>query len=151
MVSGRVPGKAGETIGMIKEINKDPDFLSQKAEVATSEDAWVADDLLDTLKSMKDRCVGLAANMIGVNKAIIVFVSNGFYVEMFNPEIEDRTGLYETEEGCLSHDETHRTSRYQKIKVRWQDREMKKHSKRYTGWTAQIIQHELDHLNGVLI
>ena len=136
---------------MIKEITKDQEILKLKAEVATADDAAVADDLLDTLKSLKDSCVGLAANMIGVNKAIIVFVSNGFYVEMFNPEIEDRMGSYETEEGCLSHDSTHKVTRYQKIKVRWQDRDMKKHSKRYTGWTAQIIQHEIDHLNGILV
>ena len=136
---------------MIKEITKDQEILKLKAEVATADDVAVADDLLDTLKSLKDSCVGLAANMIGANKAIIVFVSNGFYVEMFNPEIEDRMGSYEAEEGCLSQDTTHKVTRYQKIKVRWQDREMKKHSKRYTGWTAQIIQHEIDHLNGILV
>ena len=136
---------------MIKSITKDEHLLNKQAEAAVAEDAWIADDLLDTLKSLKDSCVGLAANMIGENKAIIVFVSNGFYVEMFNPEIEDRTGSYETEEGCLSHDDTHKVTRYQKIKVRWQDRNMVKHSKKYTGWTAQIIQHEIDHCNGILI
>lgn len=136
---------------MIKSITKDEHLLSKQAEAAVAEDAWIADDLLDTLKSLKDSCVGLAANMIGENKAIIVFVSNGFYVEMFNPEIEDRTGSYETEEGCLSHDDTHKVTRYQKIKVRWQDRNMVKHSKKYTGWTAQIIQHEIDHLKGILV
>lgn len=136
---------------MIRTITKDENLLNKKAEVAVAEDSRVADDLLDTLKSLKDSCVGLAANMIGENKAIIVFVSNGFYVEMFNPEIEDRTGSYETEEGCLSHEETHKVTRYQKIKVRWQDRNMVKHSKKYTGWTAQIIQHEIDHLNGILV
>ena len=136
---------------MIKSITKDEHLLNKQAEAAVAKDAWIADDLLDTLKSLKDSCVGLAANMIGENKAIIVFVSNGFYVEMFNPEIEDRTGSYETEEGCLSHDDTHKVTRYQKIKVRWQDRNMVKHSKKYTGWTAQIIQHEIDHLKGILV
>lgn len=136
---------------MIKEITKDEEILKLKAEPATAEDAGIADDLLDTLKSKKDECVGLAANMIGINKAIIVYVNNGVYGEMFNPVIEDRSGSREVEEGCLSHETTHRVTRYQMIKVRWQDREMKKHSKKFTGWVAQIIQHEMDHLNGILV
>lgn len=136
---------------MVKEITKDKAILSQKAEVATVDDIAVADDLLDTLRSMKEECVGLAANMIGVNKAIIVFVNNDRLVEMFNPVIEDRSGSREVEEACLSHDETHKAVRYHMIKVRWQDRSMQRHSKKFTGWTAQVIQHEIDHLNGILV
>jgi len=136
---------------MIREITKDQEILKLKAEVATAADASIADDLMDTLKSKKEECVGLAANMIGVNKAIIVYVNNGVYGEMFNPVIEDRSGSREVEEGCLSHDTTHKAIRYHMIKVRWQDRNMQKHSKKFTGWTAQIIQHEIDHLNGILV
>ncbi len=136
---------------MVKEITKDQEILKLKAEPATADDAAVADDLMDTLKALKDECVGLAANMIGVNKAIIAFVNNNFYVEMFNPVIEDRSGSREVEESCLSHDQPHKAVRYHMIKVRWQDRNMQRHSKKFTGWTAQVIQHEIDHLNGVLI
>lgn len=136
---------------MIRDIIKDQAILSLKAEVATVDDIPVADDLLDTLRSKKDECVGLAANMIGVNKAIIVFVNNGSLVEMFNPVIEDRSGSREVEEGCLSHDSLHKATRYHMVKIRWQDRSMKAHSKKFTGWTAQVIQHEIDHLNGILV
>ena len=126
-------------------------FLRQKAEKATKGDFPVAIDLLDTLKAHEDGCVGMAANMIGVNKAIIA-VNMGFMnVAMFNPKIVKRSGKYETEEGCLSLDGVRPCTRYKEIEVDYLDQNFKKKHGKYTGWTAQIIQHEVDHCNGVVI
>ena len=136
---------------MIRQINKDIEVLSQKAVPATVEDIPVADDLLETLKAHADACVGMAANMIGVPKAIIVFDNEGEYLEMFNPVITQKSGSFDATEGCLSLEGQRPVKRYQYIKVRWQDRTMKTHQKRFSGWTAQIIQHEVDHLDGVII
>ncbi|MBQ9816765.1 MAG: peptide deformylase [Proteobacteria bacterium] len=136
---------------MIREINRNTEILQQKAALATTGDISVADDLMETLKAHADACVGMAANMIGIPKAIIVFDNEGEYMEMFNPEITQKSGSFETTEGCLSLDGQRKTKRYRYIKVRWQDREMKSHQKRFSGWTAQIIQHEIDHLSGIVI
>ena len=126
-------------------------FLRQKAEKATKGDFPVAIDLLDTLKAHEDGCVGMAANMIGVNKAIIA-VNMGFMnVAMFNPKIVKRNGKYETEEGCLSLDGVRKCVRYQEIEVEYEDINFKRQRQKYSGWTAQIIQHECDHLNGIII
>ena len=136
---------------MVRELMKDTVFLAQKALPAAVEDIPTADDLLDTLRDHADGCVGMAANMIVVNKAIIVFDDEGTLREMFNPEIVYRKGLYLAEEGCLSLQGQRRAKRHKTIKVQWQDREMRTHVKNFTGWTAQIIQHEIDHCNGILI
>lgn len=136
---------------MIREICKDPIFLSRKAEPATLEDIALAGDLLDTLKAHKDGCVGMAANMIGVCKRIIAFENQGSYMVMFNPEILKKSQPYETEEGCLSLPGSRKTTRYQVIKVRWQNEKFQERIKTFSGWTAQIIQHEIDHCEGVLI
>ena len=137
---------------MIKSLTHDPIFLSLKSEVATKEDLQVAEDLLDTLTAHKDGCVGMAANMIGVRKRIIAFDNEGTYMVMFNPEIIKKSEPYETEEGCLSLlGGSHKCKRYKAIKVKWQTAEMQIRIKTFTGFTAQIIQHEVDHCNGVLI
>ena len=136
---------------MIREICKDEAFLAQKAEPATTEDLSVAQDLLDTLAAHKDGCVGMAANMIGVNKRIIVFDSEGKYMVMFNPVIVRRSGVYEAEEGCLSLTGTRKTKRFQTIKVQWQNEKFQTRIKTFTGWTAEIIQHEIDHCEGMII
>ncbi|MBQ7097061.1 MAG: peptide deformylase [Clostridia bacterium] len=137
---------------MIKELMHDPIFLGQKSEKATAEDLQTAQDLLDTLTAHKDGCVGMAANMIGVKKRIICFDDNGKYVTMFNPEIIKASESYETEEGCLSLvGAPRKTKRYKKIKVQYQTAEFKVRMKTYDGFTAQIIQHEIDHCNGILI
>ena len=136
---------------MVREIMRDEAFLSQKAEPATPEDLPVAQDLLDTLTAHKDGCVGMAANMIGVCKRIIAFDSEGKYMVMFNPEIIKKSGPYEAEEGCLSLAGTRRAKRWQSIKVRCQNERFQTRFKTFTGWTAQIIQHEIDHCEGVLI
>ena len=136
---------------MIKPIVKDPIFLSQKSTTATLLDVPVATDLLDTLKAHDDGCVGMAANMIGVNKRIIVFDNMGKPMVMFNPEIIKASDSYETEEGCLSLTGTRKTKRYRSIKVQFQNEAMQTRLKTFTGWTAQIIQHEIDHCNGILI
>ena len=126
-------------------------FLRQRAEKATEADRQTAIDLLDTLKAREDGCVGMAANMIGVNKAIIA-VNMGFMnVAMFNPKIVKRNGKYETEEGCLSLDGVRKCVRYQEIEVEYEDINFKRQRQKYSGWTAQIIQHECDHLNGIII
>ena len=126
-------------------------FLRQKAEKATEADRQTAIDLLDTIKAHEDGCVGMAANMIGVNKAIIA-VNMGFMnVAMFNPKIVKRNGKYETEEGCLSLDGVRKCVRYQEIEVEYEDINFKRQRQKYSGWTAQIIQHECDHLNGIII
>lgn len=136
---------------MIREICKDPIFLSRRAEPAALQDLEIAGDLLDTLKAHKDGCVGMAANMIGVCKAIIAFENQGGYMVMFNPEILKKSQPYETEEGCLSLPGSRKTTRYQVIKVRWQNEKFQERIKTFSGFTAQIIQHEIDHCQGILI
>ena len=136
---------------MIQKIMRDEAFLSQKAEPATLEDLAVAQDLLDTLTAHKDGCVGMAANMIGVCKRIIVFDNEGKYTVMFNPEIIKKSGSYEAEEGCLSLTGIRKAKRWQSIKVQYQNEQFQIRFKTFTGWTAQIIQHEIDHCEGVLI
>ena len=136
---------------MIREICKDEAFLAQKAEPATAEDLALAQDLLDTLAAHKEGCVGMAANMIGVNKRIIVFDNDGEYMVMFNPVIVRKSGPYEAQEGCLSLTGTRKTKRFQTIKVQWQNEKFQTRLKTFTGWTAEIIQHEIDHCEGILI
>ena len=136
---------------MIQPIMRDPLFLSQKSEAASREDLAVLQDLLDTLKANQNRCVGMAANMIGVRKRIIAFYAGPFCVGMLNPVILSKSGPYETEEGCLSLDGQRKTVRYQTIEVAYQDASFAPQKMTYTGWTAQIIQHEIDHCDGVLI
>ena len=129
----------------------DPIFLARKSTAATAEDLSVAEDLLDTLKANAAGCVGMAANMIGVSRRIIAFDNEGSYMVMFNPEIVRSSGEYETEEGCLSLSGIRRTKRFQSIKVSYQNEKFQTRLKTFTGWTAQIIQHEIDHCNGILI
>ena len=136
---------------MIREICKDEPFLAQKAELATPEDLQVAADLLDTLIHHKEGCVGLAANMIGVNKRIIAFDNDGSYMVMFNPQIIKKAEPYDTEEGCLSLSGVRPTKRWKSIKVSWQNEKFQQRLKTFTGWTAQIIQHEIDHCEGIII
>lgn len=136
---------------MVCEICKDEAFLVQKAEPATIDDLDVAQDLLDTLTAHKDGCVGMAANMIGVNKRIIAFDNDGAYMVMFNPVIVKQSGSYEAEEGCLSLTGTRKTKRYQSIKVQWQNEKFQTRLKTFIGWTAEIIQHEIDHCEGIII
>lgn len=137
---------------MVKELMHDPIFLAQKSEKATREDLQTAFDLLDTLKFHKNECVGMAANMIGVKKRIICFDNNGSYMTMLNPEIIKADGAYNTEENCLSLLGGPRsTRRYKKIKVKYTEADFKVKIKTFEGWTAQIIQHEIDHCNGILI
>ncbi|MBQ5315085.1 MAG: peptide deformylase [Oscillospiraceae bacterium] len=137
---------------MIKELIHSPEMLSEKAEIATKDDIQVANDLLETLISHKDGCVGMAANMIGENKRIIAFDNDGEYMVMFNPEIIKMSDPYETKEGCLSLLGGPRPcKRYKKIKVKWQNEDFKERIKYFDGFTAQIIQHEIDHCNGILI
>jgi len=139
-------------VKMVKELVHDPILLGVKSEAATKEDLQVAQDLLDTLTAHKEACVGMAANMIGVNKRIIVFDNEGAYMTMFNPEIIKASREYDTQEGCLSLLGGPRScKRYQSIKVQWQNAQFQTRTKTFTGWTAQIIQHEIDHCNGVLI
>ena len=136
---------------MIREICRDETFLSQKAAPATADDLATAQDLLDTLTAHKDGCVGMAANMIGVNKRIIAFDNAGTYMVMFNPVIVRQSGPYEAEEGCLSLAGVRKTKRFQTIKVQWQNEKFPTRLKTVTGWTAEIIQHEIDHCEGILI
>ena len=137
---------------MVKEVVHDPIFLALKSEPATAEDLQIAQDLLDTLIANKEGCVGMAANMIGVRKRIIAFDNEGTYMVMFNPEIVKMSGPYETAEGCLSLLGGPRPcKRYETIKVQWQNEKFQTRIKTFTGWTAQIIQHEIDHCNGILI
>ena len=136
---------------MVREICKDEAFLAQKAEPATTDDLGVAQDLLDTLVAHKDGCVGMAANMIGVNKRIIAFDNEGEYMVMFNPIIVKQSEAYEVEEGCLSLTGTRKTKRFQTIKVQWQNEKFQTRLKTFTGWTAEIIQHEIDHCDGIII
>ena len=137
---------------MVKEVVHDPFLLSIKSEPATPEDLETAKDLLDSLIAHKDGCVGMAANMIGIHKRIIVFDNEGTYMTMFNPEILKNSDPYETEEGCLSLlGGPRKCKRFQSIKVRWQNEQFQTRIKTFTGWSAQIIQHEIDHCNGILI
>ena len=137
---------------MIKELIHDPILLSMKSEAATIEDLQVAQDLLDTLIAHKDGCVGMAANMIGVRKRIIAFDNDGTYTVMFNPEIIKKLSPYDTEEGCFSLlGGPRKCKRYRTIKVQWQTADFQTRIKTFTDFTAQIIQHEVDHCNGVLI
>ena len=136
---------------MIKPIMRDPIFLAQKSAPATVPDLPVAQDLRDTLAAHRDGCVGMAANMIGVAKRIIIFDDKGSATVMFNPEIVKCSGPYEAEEGCLSLAGTRKAKRYRSIKVQYQNEKFETRLKSYTGFTAQIIQHEIDHLGGVLI
>lgn len=141
---------------MVRELIHDPIFLAGKSEIAAKEDLPVAQDLLDTLMAHKEACVGMAANMIGVRKRIIAFLDESgrapVYTVMLNPEIIKKDGAYDTEEGCLSLlGGPRKCKRYKTIKVQYQSVEMQTRLKTYTGWTAQIIQHEVDHCSGVLI
>ena len=137
---------------MVREVIHDPIILAVKSEAATREDLQVAVDLQDTLIANKDGCVGMAANMIGVHKRIIVFDHEGTYMTMFNPEIIKQSGAYEAEEGCLSLlGGPRKCKRYQTIKVQWQTADFQTRLKTFNGWSAEIIQHEIDHCNGVLI
>ena len=136
---------------MIKPICKDTILLSRKAVRADETDLDVMQDLLDTLKANRDRCVGMAANMIGIPKAIIAVASGPFQFAMLNPVITKKTGRYETEEGCLSLSGVRPCVRYREIEVDYLDEKLQKKHGKYTGWIAQIIQHEVDHLDGILI
>ena len=137
---------------MVRELVHDPILLARKSAPATKDDQQIAQDLLDTLLAHRDSCVGMAANMIGQLKRIIVFDNEGAPMLMFNPEIIKASGEYETEEGCLSLlGGPRKTKRYQKIKVQYQTRDFQTRLKTFSGWTAQIIQHEIDHCNGVII
>ena len=137
---------------MVKEFMHDPIFLAQKSRPATKEDLNIAQDLLDTLSAHKETCVGMAANMIGASVRIIAFDNAGTYMVMLNPEIVKSSGEYETEESCLSLlGGPRKTKRFQKIKVQYQTLDFQTRLKTYEGWTAQIIQHEVDHCNGILI
>lgn len=136
---------------MIQPIMKDVLFLSQKSEQAKRTDRQAAVDLLDTLKAHTEECVGMAANMIGVRKNIIAVNTGKVMLLMFNPQIVNKLDQYETEEGCLSLEGTRTCIRYREIEVEYQDMSFKKQKHKYTGWTAQIIQHEIDHCNGIII
>ena len=136
---------------MIRDICRDETFLAQRAERAGLEDLETARDLLDTLTAYKESGGGMAANMIGVNKRIIAFDNEGEYMVMLNPVIVKQSGPYETEEGCLSLTGRRKTKRFQTIKVQWQNEKLQTRLKTFTGWTAQIIQHEIDHCDGILI
>jgi peptide deformylase len=136
---------------MVRPIMKDRFFLSQKSKPATKEDVSVAQDLLDTLAAHRDGCVGMAANMIGVAKRIIVFTHDGSDMVMFNPEIIKQAGPYETEEGCLSLTGVRPTTRYRTITVRYQNAAFQSKQRTFHDWSAQIIQHEIDHCNGIII
>ena len=136
---------------MIREICRDETFLAQKAEPAAPADLAVAQDLRDTLAAHREGCVGMAANMIGVKKRIIIFDNKGESQVMFNPVIVRKSGPYEAEEGCLSLSGTRKTRRFETIKVQWQNESFQTRLKTFTGWTAEIIQHEIDHCDGILI
>ena len=150
LATSRKFGRTGSK-HMVREIMKDVFFLAQKSDPATKADLQVARDLLDTLKAHTDECVGMAANMIGVKKRIIVVNMGLMNVAMLNPVILKKSGPFETEEGCLSLTGTRKTKRFREIELEYQDQDMKKHVQKFTGWTAQIIQHECDHLEGIII
>ena len=136
---------------MVRPIMKDTEFLARKSEAATPEDLSVAADLLDTLREHAAGCVGMAANMIGVRKRIIAFDNEGTYMVMFNPEIIKRSGPYEAEEGCLSLTGLRKTRRWRSVKLQYQNEKFQTRFKTFTGYSAQIIQHEVDHCDGILI
>ncbi len=136
---------------MVKDIVKDPFFLQQKSEPATKADEQVVDDLIDTLRANQERCVGMAANMIGVKKRIIVVAMGPFIMPMINPVITKKSGEYQTEESCLSLEGVRPCTRYKEIEVDYLDRDFKPQHGKYTDFTAQIIQHEIDHFEGILI
>ena len=136
---------------MVKKIVRDPFFMQQKSEPATEADKQVIEDLLDTLKANRERCVGMAANMIGVRKRIIVVAAGPFIFPMVNPVITKKTGEYKTEESCLSLDGARPCTRYKEIEVDYLDADFKPQHGRYRDFTAQIIQHEIDHFEGILI
>ena len=136
---------------MMRPVMRDSFFLAQKSSPATAEDLSTAQDLLDTLEAHKNGCVGMAANMIGVSRRVIAFDNEDVYMVMFNPEIVKSSGPYTAEEGCLSLDGLRKAKRYRSIKVRYQNEQFQTWFKTFTGWTAQIIQHEIDHCNGILI
>ncbi len=136
---------------MVRPIVKDPVFLARKSEPATPEDAELARDLRDTLEAHREGCVGMAANMIGVSRRAIIFMDDDRAVVMFNPEIIRRSEPFEAVEGCLSLSGTRKTKRYRSIKVRYLNEQFQLRLKTYSGWTAQIIQHEVDHCDGILI
>jgi len=136
---------------MIKPIVTDVFFLGQKSEQAVKQDLPVGQDLQDTLQANRERCVGMAANMIGVKKRIIIVNMGLMNLVMFNPVLIRKDTPYETEEGCLSLPGVRKTTRYRNIEVEYLDASWKKHRQKYSGWTAQIIQHELDHLEGRII
>ena len=136
---------------MIRPVVKDILFLGQKSEIATKEDMLVVDDLVDTLRANLEHCVGMAANMIGIKKRILVFAVGNIIVPMVNPVILKKEKSYETEESCLSLTGFRKTMRYETIEVEYFDRNFKKHKEIFTGFTAQIIQHEMDHFEGIII
>ena len=136
---------------MIRTIMHNPLFLAMKSEAATETDRQIITDLTDTLRANLDRCVGMAANMIGERKRIIVFCNGPMQMIMVNPQISAKSGAYETEEGCLSLAGMRKTKRYRKITVNYQDQEFHPRTGTFEGFTAQIIQHEIDHCNGILI
>ena len=136
---------------MVREIIHDPIFLQRKSLNATAADLPIAEDLVDTLQANADRCVGLAANMIGKRKRIIAFCNGPLIMVMLNPKIIGKSGEYETEEGCLSLEGTRKTKRYRSIRLEWQDVQMKVHTGTLDGFQAQIVQHEIDHCDGKLI
>ena len=136
---------------MIREIIHDPVFLGHRSREATAEDIPIAEDLIDTLRANKERCVGMAANMIGERKRIIAFMRGPMIVAMLNPKILSRAGEYEAEEGCLSLPGTRKTKRYRSIRISWQDVQMREHVGTLEGFQAQIVQHEVDHCDGILI
>ena len=136
---------------MVREIMRDIEFLKQPSRPATAADLAIADDLMETLRANAGRCVGMAANMIGQSVCIIAVEADGGYMEMFNPKLLRKSDPFEAEEGCLSLTGTRRTKRYKEIKVQWQTRDFKTRIKNFSGWTAQIIQHEIDHLEGIII
>lgn len=136
---------------MVRQIVRDPMFLQQKSEFATEADKQVVQDLIDTLNANRDRCVGMAANMIGVKKQIIVVAVGPFSIPMINPVITKKSGPYETEEGCLSLDGVRKCTRYKEIEVDYLDMNFEKQHGKYSDFTAQIIQHEIQHFSGDLI
>jgi peptide deformylase len=137
---------------MVRELMNDPLFLGRKSRTATKEDLAIGQDLLETLLAHRESCVGMAGNMIGETVAVIAFFDGDKPMVMYNPEILKAEGEYQTEEGCLSLlGGPRKCTRYQKIKVRWDNEQFQKRVKTFTGWTAQIIQHEVDHCNGILI
>ena len=136
---------------MVRLIMKDPVFLARPSVPATPEDVQIGQDLLETLEAHKEGCVGMAANMIGVSKRIIAVDNDGKYLLMYNPEIVKCSGQYDAEEGCLSFSGVRPAKRYRSIKIRYENEQFQTRLKTFTGWTAQIIQHEIDHCNGILI